>query len=69
MHVKQEQHERAKSLQSSGMPAQYANMLASMDAMIAKGSEDRLNDVVLELTGKPPRKFRDFAEASKSCWM
>jgi len=50
------------------MPAEYADMLSSMDTMIAKGSEERLNDVVLELTGKPPRKFQDFAEANKSCW-
>jgi festuclavine dehydrogenase len=55
-------------MQSSGMPAEYANMLSSMDTRIAKGSEERLNDVVLELTGKPPRKFQDFAEANKSCW-
>ncbi len=67
-HVKLTQAELAERMQSLGMPADYANMLSSMDTMVAKGSEERLNDVVLKLTGKSPRKFRDFAEANKGCW-
>lgn len=55
-------------MQAGGIPAGYANMLSSMDTMIANGKEDRLNDVVVELTGKQPRRFRDFAEANKGCW-
>ena len=51
------------------MQAEYANMLSSMDLMIASGAEARLNDVVEQITGKKPRKFRDFAEDNKACWM
>lgn len=68
VHVRLSQPELAARMQSAGMPADYANMLSSMDTMIAKGSEEKLNDVVLELTRKPPRKFEDFAEANKGCW-
>ena len=50
------------------MPDEYANMLSSMDTMIAKGAEERLNDVVEGITGEEPRSFRDFAEANTACW-
>ena len=66
--MKLSQPELAARMQSSGMPAEYANMLSYRDTRIAKGSEERLNDVVLQLAGKPPRKFQDFAEVNKSCW-
>ena len=56
-------------MQAGGMPAEYSHMLARMDTMIANGAEERLNDVVEEITGEKPRSFRDFAEANKACWM
>lgn len=44
-----------------GMPRDYAEILGQFDQDIKNGSEDRLNDVVEQVTGKPPRKFMDFA--------
>ncbi|KAH7124669.1 family ergot alkaloid biosynthesis protein [Dactylonectria macrodidyma] len=52
-----------------GMPRDYAQMVSSLDTDIKKGSEDRLNNVVEEMTGKPPGKFRDFAEQNKHVWI
>ncbi|RYP86587.1 hypothetical protein DL770_004886 [Monosporascus sp. CRB-9-2] len=58
--------ELARRHQGFGMPAQYAVILAAMDTAVKNGSEDRLSDVVLQVTGRPPRRFRDFAEENKA---
>jgi hypothetical protein len=42
---------------------EYAAMLAGMDRAIADGAEDRVTDAVQRVTGRPPRSFRDLAEA------
>ncbi|RYP20380.1 hypothetical protein DL765_002838 [Monosporascus sp. GIB2] len=60
--------ELARRHQGFGMPAQYAAILAAMDTAIKNGSEDRLSDVVLRVTGRPPRRFRDFVEENKDVW-
>jgi len=51
------------------MPLGYAVMLAAMDTAISNGSEERLNDVVLKVTGRSPRTFYDFVVANKQCWI
>lgn len=51
----------AEIFESGGMPAEYATALAGMDAAIATGTEDRVTDDVLRLTGTPPRSFEEFA--------
>ncbi|RYO98813.1 hypothetical protein DL764_006976 [Monosporascus ibericus] len=60
--------ELARRHQGFGMPAQYAAILAAMDTTIKNGSEDRLSDVVLQVTGRPPRRFRDLVEENKAVW-
>ncbi|KAK4449361.1 hypothetical protein QBC34DRAFT_405744 [Podospora aff. communis PSN243] len=58
----------AKRHQSFGMPESFANMLSSMDTAIKFGAENRTNDVVLSITGVPPKSFRKYAESVKSVW-
>lgn len=41
-------------------PAEYAVILAALDEGIAGGSEDRVTDTVVRITGRPPRDFRTF---------
>ncbi|KDN70634.1 putative AFUA_2G17970 family ergot alkaloid biosynthesis protein [Colletotrichum sublineola] len=53
---------------SQGMPQDYAEMMAGLDTAIKEGSENRTNSVVLAVTGKQPRKFRDTAEKYKGVW-
>ncbi|GKT88752.1 glycoside hydrolase family 2 protein [Colletotrichum tofieldiae] len=53
---------------SQGMPRDYAEMMSGLDTAIKNGSENRTNSVVLALTGKQPRKFRDTAESNKGVW-
>ncbi|TKW51441.1 Agroclavine dehydrogenase [Colletotrichum tanaceti] len=51
-----------------GMPRDYAEMMGGLDAAIKNGSEDRTNGVVLALTGRRPRTFRETAEKNKGVW-
>ncbi|KAK7458316.1 AFUA_2G17970 family ergot alkaloid biosynthesis protein [Colletotrichum acutatum] len=53
---------------AQGMPRDYAEMMGGLDTAIKNGSENRTNSVVLAVTGKQPKKFRDFAERNKVVW-
>jgi uncharacterized protein YbjT (DUF2867 family) len=52
--------ELTAAIESSGVPREYARVLAEMDAEIAGGSEERITTTVQDVTGRPPRSFRDF---------
>lgn len=52
-----------------GLPEDYAKGLAGMDLMIRHGGEEKTNDVVLSVTGKSPRTFREFVEENKKVWI
>lgn len=67
-HVKLSQKELQEKFEKV-MPLGYAVMLAAMDTAISKGSEERLNDFVLKITGRSPRTFHDFVVANKQCWI
>ncbi|KAI1503008.1 hypothetical protein F5X99DRAFT_139991 [Biscogniauxia marginata] len=60
--------ELAQFYVKAGLPADYAHVLASFDTEIKNGGEDQMNNVVLEITGKRPRSFREFVEANKATW-
>ncbi|KGO43771.1 Ergot alkaloid biosynthesis protein [Penicillium expansum] len=68
-HTDLSEAELAKRLESTGMPPEDAMMLAGMDTMIKGGAEDRLNDVVREVTGVGPRTFENFVAKNKECWL
>ncbi|KAI8182774.1 glycoside hydrolase family 2 [Colletotrichum sp. SAR 10_86] len=51
-----------------GLPQDYAEMMGAMDTNIKNGSENRTNSVVLAVTGKQPRKFRDVAKELRNVW-
>ncbi|MFI5845041.1 ergot alkaloid biosynthesis protein [Catenuloplanes sp. NPDC051500] len=50
--------------QAHGVPAAFADLLAGLDLAIAGGAEDRTTACVEEITGGPPRAFRDFLRTS-----
>lgn len=56
-------------VKNSGIGEEYAKVLAGMDIPIKNGSEEKLNDVVLKVTGRKPKSFREFAEENKSIWL
>jgi uncharacterized protein YbjT (DUF2867 family) len=43
-----------------GLPREFAAVLAQLDEDIRGGAEDRVTSTVEDVTGKPPRSFRDY---------
>ena len=68
-HANLTEDELIKLFIEGGIPEGYARPLAMMDTMIANGGEDRLNDVVQKMTGRPPKTFRKFAEQNRDKFM
>ncbi|KAI1075027.1 putative ergot alkaloid A [Whalleya microplaca] len=60
--------ELSARFQSFGVPAEYAPVLAAADGFVRQGGEERTNGVVEEVTGRAPRRFRDFVEANRGVW-
>lgn len=63
-HVPLSEAELSTQLQATGIPESYASMLAKMDLGIKAGAEERLNNTVQKVIGRPPMTFRAFAEAN-----
>jgi uncharacterized protein YbjT (DUF2867 family) len=53
---------------SFGLPAAAARFAADLDRQLAEGLEDRVSGTVEELTGRPARSFREFAQANRNHW-
>ncbi len=68
MHVKRSEQERVKQFMSLHMPEQFAKFLTSLEVSSAHGAEDRMNDVVEKVTGRPPQKFDAWVEENKFAW-
>jgi uncharacterized protein YbjT (DUF2867 family) len=56
-------YEQMRDRLATGIPEEFAALLARLDRSIAEGAEDRTTDTVERVTGRAPRAFRDFAEA------
>ncbi|WP_170325075.1 ergot alkaloid biosynthesis protein [Ruegeria arenilitoris] len=54
--------------QSLGLPEEYAKTLATMDGAIAGGSEDRVTNNVLKLTGSLPTSIDQFVQQNLEAW-
>lgn len=48
--------------------AAFAPALAAMDTAISLGAEDRTTQVVLNITGRPPGSFQEFAARNVPVW-
>ncbi|GGH49522.1 ergot alkaloid biosynthesis protein [Frigidibacter albus] len=53
---------------AQGVPQGYAETLASLDAAISAGAEDRTTTGMQQLTGQAPTSFRAFAERAVAAW-
>jgi hypothetical protein len=67
-HVKLTGDQRVQRFLGFGMPEHYANFLTFLETSAAKGAEERMNDAVEELTGRPPQTFGSFAQQNKLVW-
>lgn len=57
----------AARLTEHGIPADYAAMLAALDNNIRAGTQDRVTNTVLRITGRAPRSFGEFIGKELSC--
>lgn len=62
-HLPVDDGEARRRLLAAGMPEPYAALLVGLDAAIRDGAEDHVTDTVARVTGRPPRRFEDFARA------
>ena len=51
-----------------GMPRGYAEALSNLDEVIREGGEDRTTTEVLQLSGREPMSFRQFAQGDSPRW-
>ncbi|EED79990.1 predicted protein, partial [Postia placenta Mad-698-R] len=65
-HVNLTGEHRAQQLMSLGVPEYFAKRLASLEVSAAKGGENRMNDVVERVTGRPPQTFDAFVQQCKT---
>lgn len=66
VHKKITESELATMMKDAGMPAEVVDPLAAMEATIAHGAEDRLDDAVLRVTGRPPKSMETYIEENKA---
>jgi NAD(P)H dehydrogenase (quinone) len=57
--------QREAGLAAAGLPAGAAKHLTAIDTTTRNGDFDSVNDLVVRLTGTPPRSFRDFLLANR----
>ncbi|PZG55691.1 hypothetical protein C1I98_03025 [Spongiactinospora gelatinilytica] len=58
----------AGDYRAAGVPAGFAAALAAVDADLRSGREDMVSTAVLDLTGRPPRPFAEFADDHAGEW-
>ncbi|MCJ1464741.1 hypothetical protein MMC07_003354 [Pseudocyphellaria aurata] len=68
VHVKISEEERAQKHQSEGMLEHVAKFLAWLEGRSAGGSEERLDDSVVKVTGRPPQTFDAWVQQNKATW-
>jgi hypothetical protein len=68
VHVKYSQDEVVQRLLSIGMGEYYAKFLAWLETTSAAGLEDRMNDTVEKVTGRPPQSFDAWVQENKAKW-
>ncbi|KAI9794246.1 MAG: hypothetical protein M1816_006172 [Peltula sp. TS41687] len=69
VHVKlSPDQETRRLIKDVGMDEDYAKLLTYLEVISADGVEERMNDAVERVTGRPPLKFDDFAQQNKAVW-
>lgn len=51
------------------MSEYYANFLANLEELASQGFETASGTAVEDVTGRPPKSFREFAETNKAAWV
>jgi hypothetical protein len=53
---------------ANGVPAEYEAVLRPLTETVESGNGSRPNGMVEQITGTPPRTFRDFARENAAAW-
>lgn len=69
VHRKLDEKAMAARFVQAGLPQNYADLLAGMDAAIALGVEDRVTDTVARVAGRPATPLAQFARKERACWL
>lgn len=56
--------ELADGLAAAGLPAEFAEVLASLDGVIAAGAQSVVTDTVTTIAGRPPRSVHETLAAA-----
>jgi uncharacterized protein YbjT (DUF2867 family) len=67
-HVRLSEGQLAARFEGTGIPAEFAAMLAGLDRAIAHGAEGKPTGVVTALTGRAPLTFEAFALRHADVW-
>ncbi|KAI0139244.1 hypothetical protein BJ166DRAFT_605093 [Pestalotiopsis sp. NC0098] len=67
-HVKLDKAGRVDGLVQASVSDYYANFLANLEELASQGFETATGTAVKHVTGRPPKSFREFAEANKAVW-
>jgi ergot alkaloid biosynthesis protein len=67
-HVSLESADLVRRHMAQGLPRDYAEALAHLDEVIRDGGEDRTTPEILQLIGREPMSFRQFAESNLLHW-
>lgn len=60
--------EQVAHYRASGVSEEFAASIAAVEDGIREGREDQVSTAVLDLTGRPPRSFEEFADAHAAAW-
>lgn len=67
-HVDLSPDELAARWTAAGLPAPLAHTAVDLDLAIARGGQDTVTATVEEITGRPPRPFREFVRAHREAF-
>lgn len=68
LHVKLSEEQKVQRFLDLGMPEHLATFLASLEARSATGMEERSNDAVERVTGRPPMDFDAWVQQNKAAF-
>ncbi|KAJ7215186.1 hypothetical protein C8J57DRAFT_1396959 [Mycena rebaudengoi] len=67
-HVRLTEEETVKRYQDLGMSESAAQFMTWLETSTAAGAEERMDDAVERITGRPPATFDAWAEENKKLW-
>ncbi|TDD91258.1 ergot alkaloid biosynthesis protein [Saccharopolyspora karakumensis] len=60
--------EQVAHYRASGVSEEFASSIAAVEDGIRDGRDDQVSTAVLDLTGRPPRSFEEFADVHAAAW-